>query len=348
MNRLASWRPLRVGIVAAVAIVLLVGASPALAKTKVTGTGASAPAILYQQWAHHYGAATVQYLSANSGTGISQIENKTVNFGASDKPLTPSDLSSNSLVQFPSCIEGVVPIVNIHGVASGRLKLTGPVLSLIFRGKITKWSDRRITSLNKGLKLSGAITVVHRSDSSGTTWIFTHYLKSVDSGWPFTDMSGRWPTGVGMPKSSGVANEVKSRAGSIGYVEISWALTAHIPYVQLKNKSGRWTLPSERTFAAAGTHARYTWSNGFATSLVNMRGAAVWPITGETYILVQRKQPSVAVGHAMLAFFNWTTASSRGVSDAKSLDFVPLPKAATTAIHKVWHSTVKAGSKPCW
>jgi phosphate transport system substrate-binding protein len=351
MSKAARWWPVRAGIVVAVAVGMLAGASSALAATTINGAGATFPALLYGRWAGHYSAARIIYNAVGSGTGIAQITNGTVNFGASDKPLTRAVLNSSpGLVQFPSCVGGVVPIVHIPGVSSGRLKLTGPVLALIYEGKITKWSDSRITSLNHGLKLSGKIWTVHRSDSSGTTWIFTHYLKAVSSAWGFTDMSGRWPgsNAIGMAKSSGVAAAVKSRVGAIGYIEYSYALTANIPYAQMKNKSGKWVLPSESKFAAAASHAKWTWANGFATSLVNTTGASSWPITGATYILVRRSQSSYATGHAMLKFFNWAFTSSRGVSDAKSLDFVPLPAAATKAIRTVWHSLVKAGSKPCW
>jgi phosphate transport system substrate-binding protein len=351
MNRLVRWWPVRAGIVAAVMVGMLVVASAALAKTTITGTGASAPALLYGQWARHYSTVNINYQSTNSGTGLSQIEANNVNFGASDKPLTRSDLGKYGLVQFPSCAEGVVPIVHINSLASGRLKLSGPVLALIYEGKITNWNDSRIKALNPGLGLKSLkITTVHRSDASGTTWIFTHYLKAVSSSWGFTDMSGRWPgsNAEGMPKSQGVASAVKTKNGAIGYVELSWALTEHIPYAQMKNKSGKWVLPSESTFSNAAAHAKYTWSNGFATSLVNMAGSSAWPITGQTYILVRRSQGTYATGNAMLKFFNWAFTSSQGVKDAKALDFVPLPSVATKAIKTVWHANVKAGSKPCW
>lgn len=351
MDRLARWWPGRAGIVVVVAVAMLAAAASALAKTTINGAGATAPQLLYQQWANHYSAAKINYNGVGSGTGITQITNGTVNFGASDMPLTRSVLDgSPGLIQFPSCVEGVVPIVHISGVGAGRLKLTGPVLTQIYEGKITKWSASAITSLNPGLKLSGNITTVHRSDTSGTTWIFTHYLKAVDSSWPWAAMSGKWPgsNAVGMSKSAGVAAEVKAKEGAIGYVEYSYALTAHIAYAQLKNKSGTYVLPSTSTFQAAGTHAAYTWSNGFATSLVNMTGSTAWPITGETYLLVRRSQGSYTTGNAMLKFFNWAFTSSTGISEAKSLDFVPLPSKAVKAIESVWHTYVKNGSKPCW
>ncbi len=352
MNRLTRRWSLRAGVVVAVSVAMLAGASSALAKPTIVGTGATAPQLLYERWAYNYSPAKITYSGTGSGAGLTQITNGTVNFGASDKPLTRAVLNASpGLVQFPSCVEGIVPIVNLKGIGSGRLKLSGAVLAKIYEGKITTWNNSAITALNPTIKskLTGKITTVHRSDASGTTWIFTHYLKVVDpSGWTWADMTGPWKVGIGEPKTVGVAHEVQSKLGAIGYVEYSYALTAHIPYAQMKNKSAKWVLPSTSTFAAAGKYAKYTWANGFATSLVNMKGAKAWPITGETYILVRRSQGSYATGHAMLSFFNWAFSSSKGIKDARALDFVPLPKAATTAIKKVWHADVKAGSKPCW
>ena len=346
-----SW-PVRAGIVLGVGLATLGCASAAFAKTTITGAGATAPQLLYQKWASNYSTAKINYQGVGSGAGINAIVAGTVNFGASDQPLqrtsgSPS-LDGSKLVQFPSCIEGVVPIVNI-GVKSGKLKLTGAVLAQIYLGKITKWNDSRIKSINPGLSLPNkAILVVHRSDKSGTTFIFTEYLEKAYSGWHQQGMQISWPVGVGAAKSSGVASAVQQHSGAIGYVEYTWAVTDHIAYAQMKNASAKWVMPSEKTFAAAGAHASYTWSNGFATNLENMKGTTVWPITGETYILVRRAQSSYANAHAMLAFFNWAFKSSTGVSDAKKLTFVPLPSKAITAIEKVWHSNIKAGSKPCW
>ena len=349
-----SW-PVRAGIALGVGLAMLVGASAAFAVPTITGAGATAPQILYQQWASNYQkTAKVNYQGVGSGAGINAIEAGTVNFGASDQPLarsggTPPTLNGTpKLVQFPSCIEGIVAIVNM-GAKAGKLHLTGAVLAQIYLGKITKWNDSRIKSLNPGLNLPNKpITVIHRSDKSGTTYIFTMYLKKAYSGWTRQGMLISWPTGLGYAKSSGVAGAVKSRPYSIGYVEYTWAVTQHIAYAQMKNASGKWVMPTEKTFAAAGAHAKYTWSNGFATNLENMKGATAWPITGETYILVRRSQSSYTAAHNMLKFFNWAFTSTTGVSDAKKLTFVPLPKAAITAIKSCWHANIKAGSKPCW
>jgi len=350
MKRTANWW--RVGLVAAVIAGALVVAAPAFALT-ITGAGATFPAPLYQTWARHYGTAHINYQAVGSGTGIAQIKAGTVAFGGSDKPTTRADLNSWGLVQFPSCVGGVVPIVHINGIGAGKVKLTGSVLAKIFEGQIKNWNDSRIKSLNRGVALPKnlKIKVVHRSDSSGTTWIFTHYLKAVDpSGWKWADMSGRWPVGTGAKGNEGVVNFVKgpSYNGAIGYVEYAYAVQSHTPYTQLKNKGGHWVLPRLSTFTAAASHASYNWSNGYVTNLVNTSGASSWPITGATYILVKRSQKSYATGHGVLAFFNWAYTSSRGIGDAKSLNYVPIPKSAVKKIKSTWHSFVKAGTKACW
>lgn len=355
MRLLARTWPVRAGIVVGVGLVMLGSASAALAKTTITGAGATAPQLLYQQWASHYRTARINYQGVGSGAGINAIVAGTVNFGASDQPLarsggTPPTLNgSPQMVQFPSCIEGIVPIVNIPGVKSGKLKLSGPLLAQIYLGHVTKWNDAAIKKLNPGLRLpSTRITVIHRSDKSGTTFIFTMYLTKVTGAWTRQGMTISWPTGVGAAKSQGVATAVLQHKGAIGYVEYAWAVSDRIPYAQMKNRSAKWVMPSQKTFAAAGAHATYTWNNGFATNLENMKGTTVWPITGETYILVRRAQANYATAHTMLSFFNWAFKNKTGVADAKKLTFVPLPSRAVTAIEKVWHSTIKAGNKPCW
>jgi phosphate transport system substrate-binding protein len=349
MNKAARCWPVRAGIVALVGVGLLIGATSAFAAVRINGAGATFPALLYGKWSKGYKTAQINYNAVGSGSGVAQIENGTVNFGASDKPQTMATLNQYGLIQFPSCIGGVVAIVHVGNIASGRLKLTGPVLAKIFEGKITKWNSSAITKLNPGLKLpSTAIKTFHRSDTSGTTWIFTHYLKAVDSSWPFADWTGGWPTGSGVKGSALVAAEVKQHAGSIGYVEYSYALTAHIAYAQLKNRSGKWVLPSTSKFAAAAAKASWSSSNGFATNLVNMKGASAWPITGATYILLRKSQSNKTVGHDMLGFFNWGFTSATGKADAKGLDFVSMPSKAVTKIKAVWKSSVKSGGKPCW
>ena len=350
MRKAARRWSVRAGIVAIVGVGLLIGSTSAFAAVRINGAGATFPALLYGKWSKGYKGAQINYNAVGSGTGVAQIENGTVNFGATDKPQTTATLKQYGLVQFPSCIGGVVPIVHVGSIASGRLKLTGPVLAKIFEGKITTWNNAAIKQLNPGLKLpSSKITTIHRSDTSGTTWIFTHYLKAVDPSWPFADWSGAWPGhGTGMRGSATLAGKVKSVNGAIGYVEYSYALTAHVAYAQLKNASGKWVLPSTAKFAAAAAHASWSSSNGFATNLVNMKGAGAWPITGATYILLKKSQANKTVGHDMLGFFNWGFSTSTGKSDAKALDFVSLPKSAVTKITTVWRSSVKSSGKPCW
>jgi len=347
------WRGL---VVTAVLVGVLITAAPALGLT-LTGAGATFPQPLYSKWAKDYNAATkvrVNYSGVGSGTGIAQIKAGTVNFGASDKPSTPADLNSWGIAQFPSCVGGVVPIIHLtdragNRIGNGRLKLTGSVLSLIYRGKITKWSDSRITSLNRGLRLpSSRIRVFHRSDASGTSWIFTHYLKAVDSAFPFADMNGAWPVGTGARGNQGVANGVKTNSGAIGYVEYAYSIQARTPYVQLKNKAGHWVLPSLGTFAAAASHATWSAKAAFVTNLVNMRGTTSWPITGATYILVRKAQKSYSLGHGVLAFFNWGLTKAKGKTDARVLQYVSLPSGAVKKIKASWHTSIRAGSKPCW
>ncbi len=350
MSRASRWWPVRAGIVVAVGVVVLIASSSALAAARINGTGATYPALLYQKWAKGYKTAQINYQATGSGTGVAQIKAGNVNFGASDKPQTVADLNSWGLVQFPATIGGVVPIVHVGNIGAGRLKLTGAVLAKIYEGKITKWNNSAIKALNPGLALpSTKIVTVHRSDTSGTTWIFTHYLKAVDSSWPFADWTGRWPgSGIGMKGSALVAQEVKSKSGAIGYVEYSYAVTAHIAYAQLKNRSGKWVLPSTAKFAAAASKASWSASNGFATNLVNMKGRSAWPITGATYILVKKNQANKSIGHNMLGFFNWGWTSKTGKANAAALDFVSLPSGAVTKIKAKWHSSVKAGGSPCW
>jgi len=353
MKRASARWAVRAGVVAAVAAGLLVTAAPGFGLS-ITGAGATFPAPLYQKWAKDYKNATgvsVNYQGVGSGTGIAQIKAGTVNFGASDKPSTRSDLDTWGIVQFPSCVGGVVPIVHIGNIGAGRLKLTGKVLALIYEGNVAYWIDARIKAINPGLSLPKTrIVTVHRSDSSGTSWIFTHYLKAVDSSWPFADMSGKWPGNntLGEKGSENVAAVVKSRNGYIGYVEYAYAIQAKIAYAQMRNKAGRWVLPSLTTFSAAASHASWAWKSGFSANLVNMTGATSWPITGATYILVRKGQKAYATGHGILAFFNWAYSSTKGKSDTKALQYVQIPPGAVTKIKSMWHANVKAGGKACW
>ena len=350
-SKRSSWT--KAALIAGIALVVLVAAAPAMALT-ITGAGATFPYPVYAKWAHDYKAVSgvqINYQPVGSGGGIAAIEAGNVNFGATDAPLTRSDLDAQKLVQFPTVFGGVVPVVHISGIGAGKLKLTGTVLAQIYLGQITKWNDSRIKALNPSVTLpSTAITTVHRSDASGTTWIFTHYLNAVDSAWTWADKSGHWPGSktVGGKGNEGVSAYVQKISGAIGYVEYAYAIQNHLAYTQLKNKSGAWCLPKLSGFQAAASHASLTWSNGFLVVVVNEPGKTSWPITGCTFILVKRSQSSYAVGHGMLKFFNWGYTSSKGISDAKNLIYVPMTSSAIKKIKAVWHANVKAGSKACW
>ena len=343
-----------VAVVAAATVALAALAGPALAAITINGAGATFPYPLYTAWAGQYKAKTgvkINYQGIGSGGGISAIKAGTVLFGATDAPLTSSELNSSSLVQFPMCIGGVVPVVNLSGVTSGKLKLTGAVLADIYLGNIKKWNDSRIKSLNPGVSLPATtIGVVHRSDSSGTSWIFTNYLSSVSSSWKSKVGAGKtvsWPTGVGGKGNEGVAAVVKQGKGRIGYVEYAYAKQARIPYTQLKNKSGKWILPSLNSFKAAAAQAKFSASNGFATNMVNTGGTS-WPITGASFILVKKSNKDYTTTRAMLKFFDWAYKNSSAKSKATALQYVSIPSKTVTAVESVWHKQIKAGGKVAW
>jgi phosphate transport system substrate-binding protein len=345
---------LLVTAVAATTVALATLAGPAMAAVTINGAGATFPYPLYTAWAGMYKAKTgnkINYQGIGSGGGISAIKAGTVNFGATDAPLTPAELSSSGLVQFPMTVGGVVPVVNLSGVGAGKMKLTGPVLADIYLGKITKWNDKRIKSLNPGMKLpTTAITVVHRSDSSGTSYIFTNYLSAVSSTWRSKVGAGKsvsWPTGVGGKGNEGVAAVVKQAKGRIGYVEYAFAKQGRIAWTQLKNKSGKFILPSVRSFTVAASGAKYPAKNGFASMMVNMGGTS-WPITGATYILVKKNNSNYAVTNGMLKFFNWAYKDAKAKSKANALSYVNIPNKAVTSIQTMWRNQIKAAGKKAW
>ncbi len=341
--------------VAVVAFATLV--APAMASVSITGAGATFPGPLYSKWSADYaawtkGATNVNYVGTGSGAGQTAIKAGTVQFGGSDQPLSMGDLNANSLVQFPTCIGGVVPIINLAGFASGRIKLTGGLLAGIYRGKITTWNNPAIKAVNPGLALPNTkIAVVHRSDSSGTTWIFTNYLKAVDGGWSSAVGAGtsvRWPIGVGGKGNDVVATLVKQRAGGIGYVEYAYALQAHIPYAQMRNKALRYVMPSVSSFSAAAAGAKWSSSNGFGTILVNAAGSNSWPIAGATFALVKKSTANYTTAHAMFQWFDWAYKTPKGRGDASVLQYVSMPTSVISAVEKVWHASVKAGGKAAW
>ncbi len=318
---------------------------------QITGAGATFPAPMYAKWAEAYKAQTgtaLNYQGIGSGGGIKQIIAKTVDFGASDDPVPAADLEKNGLAQFPAVIGGVVPVVNVQGVASGQLKLNNDVLSDIFRGKVTKWNDSAIASVNPGLKLPDtAITLVYRSDSSGTTAVFTDFLSQVSP--PFKGVVGsgktvNWPSGVGGKGNAGVAANVTKIDGAVGYVEYAYAKQNKMTYVSLINRDGKAVKPSAESFVAAAAKANWTGTPNFAVNLNNQPGANSWPITAATFILMHKKAEKPEQSAETLKFFNW--ALTKGQKMATELDYVPLPDNAVKAIVKSWSDIKGLDGKP--
>lgn len=312
----------------------------------ITGAGATFPYPIYAKWAEAYNAKTgvkLNYQSIGSGGGIKQIQNKTVNFGASDKPLTLAELDKDGLMQFPAVIGGVVPVINVEGVASGKLRLNGEVLASIFLKKITKWDDDAIKALNPGLSLpSAGITVVHRSDGSGTTFNFANYLSKVSEEWKTkvgADTSISWPAGVGGKGNEGVASYVQRIKGSIGYVEYAYAKQNGMNYVVMQNKEGAFVKPGLATFQAAAKYADWEKAPGFYEILTNEPGKDSWPISAATFILMHKTQDNPAAAREVLKFFNY--GYTEGDKMAESLDYVPMPDTAVKLVQKHWSTNMK-------
>ncbi len=338
---------------AALSTVALIAASPAFA-ADMTGAGATFPYPIYAKWAESYKKATgngLNYQSVGSGAGIKQIKAKTVDFGASDMPLKQEELDADGLVQFPAIMGGVVTVINLDGVAPGALKLTGPVVADIYLGKITKWNAAEIAALNPGMKLpADEITVVHRADSSGTSFLFTDYLSKTSAEFKTKIGSGtavKWAVGVGGKGNEGVAANVQRIKGSIGYVEWAYAKKNKIAHTQLKNKDGAWVQPDDDNFKAAASHAEWTKTPGFAVVLTDQAGKASWPITGVSYILMHKSQADAAKGKEVLKFFDW--AYKNGGAAAVELDYVPLPDSVTKLVADAWKANLKdASGKALW
>ncbi|ALM84388.1 phosphate ABC transporter substrate-binding protein PstS [Bordetella sp. N] len=319
----------------------------------VTGAGASFPYPVYAKWASEYKAATnnaVNYQSIGSGGGQQQIIAKTVDFGASDDPMKGEDLDKNGLLQFPAVIGGTVPVVNVSGVSAGQLKLSGAVLADIFQGKIKKWDDAKIKSLNPDVKLPSAdIIVVYRSDGSGTTFGWTNYLSKVSASWKAEIGEGKavkWPTGQGGKGNEGVAAYVGQLKNSIGYVEYAYAKQNKLAWTQLQNKDGKFVQPEQKAFAAAAANADWKSAPGMGVVLTDEPGAASWPVTSATFILVHKVQDKPAQGKAVLSFFDW--AFKGGAKSAEALDYVPLPDAVTSEIRASWKQIKGADGKAVW
>jgi phosphate transport system substrate-binding protein len=332
--------------VASAALASLALANSAFAQD-VTGAGATFPAPLYAKWAADYNKATgvkINYQSVGSGAGIKQIDAKTVAFGASDMPLKDEELAKKGQIQFPTVIGGVVPVVNIKGIAAGQLRLNGQVLGDIYLGKITKWNDAAIKALNPSLALpDAAISPVRRADGSGTSFIFTNYLSRVNADWKAKVGEGtavNWPTGAGGKGNEGVAAFVGRLPNSIGYVEYAYVKQNKMTYALMQNAAGQFVAPDDSAFKAAAAGAE--WSRSFYQILTNQPGAQSWPLTGATFILMHKVQDKPAEGAATLKFFEW--AYKNGDKTADDLDYVPVPAAVKAQVEKLWASEIKDGS----
>lgn len=316
----------------------------------ISGAGATFPYPVYAKWAEAYkqqAGISMNYQSIGSGGGIKQIGARTVDFGASDKPLTSEELAKADLVQFPTVMGGVVPVVNIPGLKPGELKLTGPVLAKIYLGEIKKWSDPAIAADNKDLKLpDSSIAVVHRSDGSGTTYNFTYYLNAVEPAWGAVGVSTavEWPAGLGGKGNEGVAAMVGQTKGSIGYVEYAYALQNNLTYAEMQNKDGKFVAPSYEAFQAAAANADWKNAPGFHLILANQPGADSWPMTAATFILVHKTQAKPERAKEVLKFFDW--AYEHGGPMAKELDYVPLPESVVKLVRESWKEIVDGSGKP--
>jgi phosphate transport system substrate-binding protein len=320
----------------------------------ISGAGATFPYPVYSKWADTYAKETqvkLNYQAIGSGGGIKQITEGTVDFGASDAPLKPEELDKAGLIQFPVVMGGVVPVINLGGIKAGELKLTPDLLADLFLGKVTKWNDARLVQANPGLKLPDlAVTVVHRSDGSGTTWIFTNYLAKVSPDWAKavgSDKSVAWPTGVGGKGNQGVASYVQRINGAIGYVESAYASQNHIAHAQLRNHDGAFVQPTDDSVQAAAKGADWAKSPGFYVILTDQKGAGAWPITGATFILVHKQQKDGVIGRAVLRFFDW--GYRNGNASAKELGFIPMPPSVVDLVEKTWEKELKdAGGQKLW
>jgi phosphate transport system substrate-binding protein len=338
---------------AAVAGVVAFMASAAPA-AEISGAGATFPYPIYAKWAEAYQQKTgnqLNYQSIGSGGGIRQIKSKTVTFGASDKPLTPDELKQAGLVQFPMIMGGVVPVLNVEGIEAGKLKLDGKTLADIFRGEIASWNDDRIAALNPDVKLPDtAIAVVHRSDGSGTTFLFTNYLSEANPDWKEqvgADASVQWPVGIGAKGNEGVANNVQRTGGAIGYVEYAYALQNNLPYVLMVNQAGKAVAPTSESFQAAASHADWAHADGFYVILTDQPGDDSWPITGASFILMYEQPQDPQASLEALKFFAWSYANGNAM--AEELHYVPMPDKVVGLVEQMWKERIKgAGGQAVW
>jgi phosphate transport system substrate-binding protein len=332
---------------------LATSVSLAAVAADISGAGATFPYPIYAKWADAYKKSTgvgLNYQSIGSGGGIKQIKAKTVTFGASDMPLKPDDLQATGLIQFPMIIGGVVPVVNIKGIAPGQLQLNGATVAAIYLGDITQWNDAAIKKLNPKLTLpSTAIAPVYRSDGSGTNFLFSDYLSKSSPKFQSSigaNTSVQWPVGIGAKGNEGVANMTTQTDGAIGYVEYAYAKQNKMSFTQLTNKAGNAVAPSAESFQAAAATADWAGSDSYYLILTDQAGAKSWPITGASFILLYKQPGDAAAVNEALKFFAW--AYKDGATMAADLDYVPLPAALIAQVQKTWVAQITAGGKPVW
>jgi phosphate transport system substrate-binding protein len=320
--------------------------SGSAAEAAVTGAGSSFVYPVLSRWAADFkkaGGEEINYQSVGSGAGIAQIKAATVDFGATDKPMTPDELQAAGLAQFPVVVGGIVPVINLSGLRPGRLHLTGPVLAGIFAGQVKKWNDPVIAKLNPGLKLPDmAISVVHRSDGSGTTYNFTHYLSQVSKGWKDRIGEGttvNWPTGLGGKGNEGVANYVKQVSGSIGYVEYAYALQNKMSHAVIQNKAGRYVQPNAASFSAAAATVDWTKAKDFYQLMTNAPGTNAWPVAATTWVVMYKQPKNAASSATARKFFDWSL--TKGQKQALALDYVPLPATLVKRIQAYIAANIK-------
>ena len=323
---------------------------PALA-ADITGAGATFPYPIYAKWADAYKKSTgtgMNYQSIGSGGGIKQITAKTVDFGASDMPMKAEDLDKNGLMQFPAIMGGVVPVYNLKGIGAGEVKFTGALLADIYLGKVKKWNDAAIAKLNPGVKLPDeTITVVHRSDGSGTTFLWTNYLSKTSADWKSAAGEGtsvKWPAGVGGKGNEGVASYVQKISGALGYVEYAYAKQNKLTAGQMQNKAGKFVSPDDATFKAAAAGAEWAKTPGMGVVLTDQPGDGSWPVTGASFILIHRSQAKPETGKEVLKFFDWAFANGQKMAD--ELDYVPMPDPVVKVIKAEWKNIKDASGKP--
>ena len=335
---------IRYALAAAVAGFLTAGAARA---DDITGAGATFPAPVYSAWGEAAKSAigiALNYQAIGSGAGQNQILNRTVDFGASDAPMAPEKLDSGKLLQFPTVMGAVVPIVNIPGVKPGELKLTGELLAQIYAGAITKWNDPKMVELNNGLALPAtAIAPVYRADGSGTTFVFTSYLSAVDADWKAkvgANTSVKWPAGNGAKGNDGVAATVRQVKGGVGYVESAFASKNGLVTAELRNKAGKFVTPTLESFAAAAQNADWAGARNFAVSLIDQQGEASWPIVSTTFVLLPKDAKDTARSANVMRFFDW--AYKNGGKAATDLQYVMLPAAVQDAVRAAWAAEIKS------